>query len=99
MTPVQSGVGIGGQWLALGSAEYIFPITASENLRGVVFTDFGTVENSVSFRDFRATAGVGMRITVPAMGPLPIALDLAFPIASQSTDLERMFSFYVGFLR
>lgn len=99
VSPVQSGVGVGGQWLALGSAEYIFPITASENLRGVVFTDFGTVENTVSFHDFRATAGVGARITIPAMGPLPIALDLAFPIASQDTDLERMFSFYVGFLR
>ena len=99
VTPVQNGVGVGGQWLATGSAEYIFPITASENLRGVVFTDFGTVENRVAFNDFRMTAGAGLRVSIPAMGPLPIALDLAFPIAKQDTDLERMFSFYVGFLR
>lgn len=99
VSPVENGVGVGGQWLALGSAEYIFPITASENVRGVVFSDFGTVENDVSFHDFRATAGVGLRVTIPAMGPLPIALDLGFPIARQDTDLTRMFSFYVGFLR
>ncbi|MES2792144.1 MAG: BamA/TamA family outer membrane protein, partial [Planctomycetota bacterium] len=99
VTPVQNGIGIGGQWLALGSAEYIFPLTASEMVRGVVFTDFGTVENTVAFHDFRATAGLGLRVTIPAMGPLPIALDLGFPIARQDDDQTRMFSFYVGFLR
>lgn len=99
VTPVDNGVGVGGQWMALGSVEYIFPVTASENLRGVVFTDFGTVEKNVAFNDFRASAGVGMRLTVPAMGPLPIALDLAWPLASQDFDKTRMFSFYVGFLR
>lgn len=99
VTPVENKVGIGGQWLALGSAEYIFPLTASEAVRGVVFTDFGTVENTVAFHDFRASAGFGLRVTIPAMGPMPIALDLGFPIAKENTDELRMFSFYVGFLR
>lgn len=99
VTPVENGVGVGGQWMALGSAEYIFPLTASEAVRGVVFSDFGTVENTVAFHDFRATAGFGLRVTVPAMGPMPIALDLGFPIAKQDDDQTRMFSFYVGFLR
>jgi outer membrane protein insertion porin family len=65
----------------------------------VVFTDFGTVENTVAFHDFRASAGFGLRVTIPAMGPMPIALDLGFPIAKENTDELRMFSFYVGFLR
>ncbi len=99
VTPVENGVGVGGQWMALGSAEYIFPLTASEMVRGVVFTDFGTVENTVAFKDFRATAGFGLRVTIPAMGPMPIALDLGFPLAQQADDQTRMFSFYVGFLR
>ncbi len=99
VTPVENGVGVGGQWLALGSAEYIFPLTASEAVRGVVFTDFGTVEDTVAFHDFRASAGFGLRVTIPAMGPMPIALDLGFPIAKQQDDQLRMFSFYVGFLR
>ncbi|MDB5392195.1 MAG: outer membrane protein assembly complex, YaeT protein, partial [Planctomycetaceae bacterium] len=99
VTPFQNGVGIGGQWMALGSVEYIFPFTASEAFRGVVFSDFGTVQSAVSFSDFRASVGVGARITIPAMGPLPIALDLGFPVAKQATDVHQMFSFYVGFLR
>lgn len=99
VTPVQNGVGIGGQWMAVGSAEYIFPITAGEALRGVVFSDFGTVENTVAFHDFRASLGIGARIVVPAMGPLPIALDLAFPVAKENSDQLRAFNFSVGFLR
>jgi outer membrane protein insertion porin family len=99
VTPFQNGVGIGGQWLALGSVEYIFPFTASEAVRGVLFTDFGTVQNAVSFSDVRVSVGVGTRIVIPAMGPLPIALDLGFPIARQPNDIHQLFSFYVGFLR
>lgn len=99
VTPVQNGVGVGGKFMALGSVEYIFPFTASEAVRGVVFSDFGTVQDSVSLSEFRASVGFGTRIVIPAMGPLPIALDLGFPLARQSTDIHQMFSFYVGFLR
>jgi outer membrane protein insertion porin family len=90
---------IGGEWLAIGTAEYLFPIMANEMLHGVVFTDFGTVEEDVGFDDFRMTAGAGLRVTVPAMGPVPLAFDFAFPIASQDEDDEQVFSFYVGFTR
>lgn len=99
VTPREGDIGVGGQFMAVGSAEYIFPVTASEMFRGVVFTDFGTVENDVAFKDFRASVGVGARVTVPAMGPLPIALDVAWPLAKQEGDQTRVLSFYMGFLR
>ena len=30
------------------------------------------------------------------MGPVPLAFDFAFPIASEDFDREQIFSFYVG---
>jgi outer membrane protein insertion porin family len=77
----------------------MFPFTADETIRGVVFSDFGTVDNSVTFNNFRATAGAGVRLTIPAMGPVPIALEFAWPITRQPQDITQVFSFYVGFLR
>lgn len=99
VTPEEMGTGIGGQWLALGSVEYMFPLLANEMLRGVVFSDFGTVENDVSFKEFRATLGTGVRITIPALGPAPLALDFAFPLAKEDFDDTRVFSFSAGFMR
>ena len=65
----------------------------------VVFSDFGTVERDVSFDNFRVTVGVGLRVVVPAMGPVPLAFDFGFPVKSQDYDDERIFSFYVGINR
>jgi outer membrane protein insertion porin family len=42
-------------------------------------------------------AGVGLRIVVPMMGPVPIALDFGFPIVKADTDVDQLFSFWVGF--
>ncbi|WP_437227224.1 BamA/OMP85 family outer membrane protein [Planctomicrobium sp. SH661] len=99
VSPEVNGVKIGGNFLALGSAEYMIPLTASDNIRTVVFTDFGTVEPDVSLDDFRVSAGFGFRLTIPAMGPAPLAFDFAWPILKQETDRLRVFSFYVGFNR
>ena len=43
--------------------------------------------------------GAGLRISVPAMGPAPIALDFAVPVAREETDRIQNFSFFVGFGR
>ncbi|MBM80310.1 MAG: hypothetical protein CMJ78_06915 [Planctomycetaceae bacterium] len=99
VSPREFGVRVGGRFLFLGGAEYKIPITADENIAAVAFTDFGTVETSPGFDDFRVTAGVGLRLTVPAMGPAPIALDWAFPVQTEDFDDERVFSFYVGLTR
>jgi outer membrane protein insertion porin family len=90
---------VGGPFQWLNTIEYMFPITADDTLRGVVFTDFGTVESNVSINDMRVAPGVGMRITLPAMGPAPIALDFAFPVAYAPYDSKQIFSFFVGFAR
>ncbi len=85
----------------LGSVEYMFPITADDMLRGVVFCDFGTVEKNIEITgdDFRVAPGAGLRVTVPALGPAPIALDLAFPVAHADGDQIQNFSFFVGYTR
>ncbi len=92
---------VGGELQLLGSVEYLFPITADDMLRGVLFTDFGTVEESINIDgdDFRVAPGVGLRIMVPALSGAPIALDLAFPIAREGTDRIQNFSFFVGLTR
>lgn len=99
VSPQELGFAIGGQFMLLGTAEYMIPITADDNIRAVVFTDMGTVDENVSLDQFRLTAGFGFRLAIPAMGPAPIALDFAFPVLSERFDDERVFSFYVGFTR
>ncbi len=96
ISPREQGSRVGGTWQALGTTEYYFPVTADDTLGFVAFTDFGTVENDVGFQDFRVSVGAGVRITVPALGPVPIALDWAVPLTKEPEDTTRLFSFYVG---
>jgi outer membrane protein insertion porin family len=98
-SPRQDGAIIGGPFQWLNTIEYLFPITADDTLRGVVFTDFGTVESNVAINQMRVAPGFGLRITLPAMGPAPIALDFAFPVAYAQDDSQQLFSFFVGFAR
>jgi len=90
---------VGGPFEWLNTVEYMFPITADDSLRGVVFTDFGTVEQNVTIKDFRVAPGFGLRITMPALGPAPIALDFAVPVSYAEFDSQQLFSFFVGFAR
>lgn len=99
VTPYEGVVEVGGNYMALGSVEYMIPLTADDNIRSVVFTDFGTVEPDAGFDQFRATAGFGFRLVIPAMGPAPLAFDFAWPILKEESDRTRVFSFYIGFTR
>lgn len=99
VTPREGNFEVGGEFMALGSAEYMFPLTATDNIRAVVFSDFGTVEADAGLDDFRLTAGFGLRMVVPAMGPAPLAFDFAWPIMQEDADETRVFSFYVGLTR
>ncbi len=95
----QNAAIVGGPFQWLNTIEYLFPITADDTLRGVVFTDFGTVESNVTIKNFRVSPGFGLRITLPAMGPAPIALDFAVPVVYAPYDSQQLFSFFVGFAR
>ena len=100
-SPQDSGVIVGGRFMLLGSVEYLFPITADDMLKGVVFCDYGTVEEDVKIEsdDYRVAFGAGLRVSIPAMGPAPIALDFAVPVSREDTDDIQNFSFSVGVSR
>ena len=95
----ETGFSIGGTFQALGTVEYRLPLTADDMISAVVFSDFGSVDDEVTLSEFRATAGFGLRLTIPQMGPVPLAFDFAFPITTQAADREQIFSFYVGINR
>lgn len=94
-----AGVEIGGDFMFINSLEYLFPITADDMVNGVVFIDHGTVNEEVTLDNYRVAPGFGLRLTVPAMGPAPIALDFAFPVAGPDEDEKRVFTFNVGLQR
>ena len=96
VSPVQGGVYTGGNFMVLGGAEYTVPVTANEMIKVVGFTDFGTVNDQVALSNFRLSVGGGLRIVVPMMGPVPIALDLAVPLMKEQSDIQQVFAFYIG---
>jgi outer membrane protein insertion porin family len=100
-SPVKMGTIVGGEFQMLGSVEYLLPLTADDALRAVIFCDFGTVEEDVriDWDEFRVAPGFGLRISVPALGPAPIALDIAIPVNRAPTDDIQQFSFRVGLFR
>ena len=96
VSPTQENVLTGGNFMVLGGVEYMLPVMANEMVKVVGFSDFGTINDQVSLSNFRLSVGAGMRITIPAMGPVPIALDLAAPILKDPTDIQQIFAFYIG---
>jgi outer membrane protein assembly factor BamA len=95
--PQINGFKVGGDFIFLNSAEYQLPILPNDQLYAVAFVDSGTVESNVEINNYRVAAGFGLRIVVPMMGPVPIALDFGFPIVKNRFDDEQLFSFWVGF--
>jgi outer membrane protein insertion porin family len=83
--------------MMLTSLEYQVPVRANDQLFLVGFVDGGTVEQNVEIKNYRVSAGVGIRFTVPMLGPVPIALDFGFPIVKANGDREQVFSFWLGF--
>jgi outer membrane protein insertion porin family len=47
------------------------------------------------WNDFRISTGFGLRITIPAFGPQPIALDFGIAIKDQDGDEKQVFSFSI----
>ncbi len=102
ISPINGGVRVGGDFQWLNSLEYMFPLTGDDMIAGVMFIDFGTVEESVELQseNFRAAPGLGLRINLPYAGlGAPLAFDFAGPVATATGDLEQTFSFIVGVVR
>lgn len=95
--PDVDGYKVGGKFMFLNSLEYQIPIRANDMLYSVFFVDSGTVEKDVELKNYRVTAGAGLRIVVPMLGPVPIALDFGFPVVKGPMDREQIFSFWLGF--
>ncbi len=101
-SPIEGGVRVGGEFQWLNTVEYVFPLTADDMIRGVLFTDFGTVEQDIDINaeNFRVAPGFGFRVHLPAAGiGAPLAFDFAFPVADADGDDKEVFSFYLGIQR
>ncbi|MDR2763366.1 MAG: BamA/TamA family outer membrane protein [Planctomycetaceae bacterium] len=96
-----AGVVEGGCVEFYNSAELIFPLTADDMVMGSVFIDTGTVEKSMKKweDEYRVSVGFGLYLTIPMMGPAPIALNFGFPIRKHPLDEKQIFAFTMGWQR
>jgi len=83
---------VGGNFMLLTGLQYEFPLLA-DFLRGVVFTDQGTVLEDPGIEAWRASVGAGLRVKVPFLGQAPFAIDFAFPLLEEEGDEEQLISF------
>ena len=86
---------IGGEFMFFAGAEYTFPIIGRQ-LKGVVFMDSGTVEESFTISTYRVSVGFGLRWIIPMLGPVPLSLDFGFPISKHGDDDTQVLSFTIG---
>ena len=93
--PREYDTALGGDFMALASAEYVFPIY-EKTLSGVLFLDTGTVEQSASLSNWRASVGAGVQFTVPFLGPVPFSVGVGIPVMKASGDKTEYLYFSVG---
>lgn len=86
---------VGGEFLFLTGSEVSFPLFGKD-LRGVFFTDMGTVERDFELTSWRVSVGFGMRFVLRLFGPVPMSFDFGFPIAKDGEDDTQVFSFSLG---
>ena len=96
--PLGSVYHTGGTFALLNTLEYQLPLMANDRVSFVAFCDHGTVGDRVALDDYRVSVGVGARLKIPGMGPLPIAIDFGFPVKRAPSDVKQVFSFYVGWI-
>lgn len=87
---------LGGTFAWLNTVEYQIPLLANDKLHWAFFVDHGTVEQSVSIRNYRVAIGTGFRVAIPALGPLPLAIDFAVPLNQSKFDKRQLVNFSVG---
>ncbi|MHC4844940.1 MAG: BamA/OMP85 family outer membrane protein [Planctomycetota bacterium] len=97
---------LGGQAAMVASVEALFPLVSQYNpfrdedetlVKGVVFVDVGNVVPNGSLSkltsNLRVAAGAGVRLRLPALGGITLALDVAAFTADQTGDETRAISF------
>ncbi len=82
---------VGGTWSFYAGAEVQQPVHPIVGI--AMFVDTGTVTDDPGFDDYRVTVGLGLRLNVRALTPVPLAFDFGFPILKEDTDEERLFTF------
>jgi outer membrane protein insertion porin family len=94
--PFEDGYAVGGNFAWLNTVEYQVPLLTNDKLQGVIFCDHGTVEQNISIHNYRVAIGCGIRVSIPALGPLPLALDFAVPLNQAPQDKKQLISFSMG---
>ncbi|MEX2218464.1 MAG: BamA/TamA family outer membrane protein [Phycisphaerales bacterium] len=85
---------VGGSWMYFLGAEVNQPVY--EDVMSVVgFVDTGTVEERFGFSEYRVSVGVGFRLYVRQLSPIPLAFDFGFPVLKEDSDRTRLFTFSV----
>ncbi|MBO5694911.1 MAG: outer membrane protein assembly factor BamA [Lentisphaeria bacterium] len=86
----------GGEFMYLITAELSHPIY-KDYLRGAFFCDFGGASNDVMrFNRPNIGMGYGLRIKLPVC-PMPIRLDLAYPVLNNQPGLKSKLRFHFNF--
>lgn len=83
---------IGGTFSFFAGAQIEKPVV-EETISVVVFVDSGTLLNEVSLDQYRASVGIGLRLYIPQLGPVPLAFDFARAVVREDFDQRRVFSF------
>jgi len=94
--PFENTLAVGGTFSFLNTIEYQIPVLPSDKLFLVAFCDHGTVERSFEIKNYRVSVGAGLRIAIPALGPMPLALDFGVPIVKGPYDHRQIFQFSMG---
>jgi len=95
--PEEENVTLGGDLGYSMTLEYQFPIYATydsladeqvEHVRGAFFVDAGSIENDLSdlVSRPRLAAGVGVSVTLPYLGGIPLGADLGLPLLFEPGD-------------
>jgi outer membrane protein assembly factor BamA len=91
------GFKFGGDFLFLNSIEYQVPVRANDGIFEDAFIDGGMVGQKVEIKDYRVSAGFGVRLAILMLGSAPTGQDSASPSVKRSEAPERLFSFWMGY--
>lgn len=83
---------IGGTYSFFLGAQIEKPLLENY-IAGVAFIDTGTVTTDPGFDDYRVSAGIGVRVYIPQLGPVPLAADFGVPLMRADGDQKQIFSF------